>query len=430
MSSRNKTFKSREPFSENDDLQLQEDKTTGPFGFFNPTNAQYKHTALSEKPVVIGDSPSEDGKTDQDGAVANTPASDVSFMWRSRDNRKGRHTLVVTDPKPGEEPKFLTPEPTRTWRHVLKTVVKMFTYFPFWNISWLVAFVFTCGSAVWVINGYFSWFPIAYPNLTFPNESKYGGGITAFIGAVIFFETGSFLLMFEAFNEHHDGCFGFAVEGLFERDEEKGGQVEIKPHLGRCSHHHRNKKNLVGKHDAKTHPDAVSANGPRRDSDYNWVWFPSKQALKTHYFHEIGFIAGFSQFCGASVFSIAGITALPGVLNNLTQTQLDWAFWFPQIVGSIGFIISGTLYMVETQKAWYIPNPSVLGWWIGFWNLIGALGFELCGCLGPAFGNSGAQYQSALATWWGSWAFLIGSLLQLYESLSPFSVEKSSDNKS
>lgn len=53
---------------------------------------------------------------------------------------------------------------------------------------------------------------------------------------------------------------------------------------------------------------------------------------------------------------------------------------------------------------------------MGFWNLIGALGFMLCGALGYSSG-SGEVYQSALSTWWGSWAFLIGSVIQLGEAV-------------
>ena len=69
------------------------------------------------------------------------------------------------------------------------------------------------------------------------------------------------------------------------------------------------------------------------------------------------------------------------------------------------------------------------------WNLIGAVGFTLCGALGYASSSSSkvgdneieecamlrgreqANYQSVLATFWGSWAFLIGSVIQLYETL-------------
>lgn len=35
------------------------------------------------------------------------------------------------------------------------------------------------------------------------------------------------------------------------------------------------------------------------------------------------------------------------------------------------------LFMLETQPKWYIPAPRVLGWHIGFWNLVGAFGFTV-----------------------------------------------------
>ena len=81
------------------------------------------------------------------------------------------------------------------------------------------------------------------------------------------------------------------------------------------------------------------------------------------------------------------------------------------------------LFMLETQHRWYLPAPTVLGWHIGLWNLIGAFGFTLCGALGPAYANPGAQFEASLATFWGSWAFLIGSLVQWYESLDTHPVE-------
>ena len=52
--------------------------------------------------------------------------------------------------------------------------------------------------------------------------------------------------------------------------------------------------------------------------------------------------------------------------------------------------------MLETQTVWYKPAFGVLGWHIGFWNLVGAYGFTLCGALGPAYGNSGRYYETCL----------------------------------
>jgi len=77
-------------------------------------------------------------------------------------------------------------------------------------------------------------------------------------------------------------------------------------------------------------------------------------------------------------------------------------YWTPQVVGGLGFVISGTLFMLETQKKWYLPAFNVLGWHIGAWNLIGGLGFTLS----PIFGyytESWGQYQASCSTFWGSW---------------------------
>ena len=74
---------------------------------------------------------------------------------------------------------------------------------------------------------------------------------------------------------------------------------------------------------------------------------------------------------------ISGFTALPGINNKMSQGLLDGIFWVPQMVGGSGFIISGMLYMLETQPKWYVPAWEVLGWHIGFWNLIGAFGFTV-----------------------------------------------------
>ena len=72
----------------------------------------------------------------------------------------------------------------------------MFTYFPYWDVSWLVAVIFTLGSAIWVINAFFAYLPLAQPGSIFNNEILVGGGVTAFIGATVF-EVGSVLLIIE-----------------------------------------------------------------------------------------------------------------------------------------------------------------------------------------------------------------------------------------
>jgi hypothetical protein len=299
----------------------------------------------------------------------------------------------------------------------------MFTVFPYWDISWWVAVIFTLGSAVWVINAFFVWLPVVDPSTEFDGEIFYGGGITAFIGAIVFFETGSMLLIFEAFNENRSGCFGWALEQLVagEDADGQGAKIRLRPEKRLCHHHHQNRRNFVGRSSNETYPEAKPADEATKDGK-TWQWFPSWHALRTHYLYELGFLAGCAQLFGATVFGISGFTALPGIQPITPQRVLNGVYWVPQIVGGTGFIVSSSLYMLETQKNWYTPALGVLGWHIGFWNWIGAWGFTLSGALGPAYGNSGAQFQAGCATFWGSWAFLIGSLLQWYESLDKYPV--------
>lgn len=78
-----------------------------------------------------------------------------------------------------------------------------------------------------------------------------------------------------------------------------------------------------------------------------------------------------------------------------------------KVIGGCGFVISSGLIMLEVQERWYTPNLRSLGWHIGFWNLVGAIGFTLCGALGYGVGQPGIEYASTLSTFVGSWAFLV-----------------------
>lgn len=294
----------------------------------------------------------------------------------------------------------------------------MVSKYPVWDISYDVATIFTFGSVIWVINAFFVWLPLVRPDTEFKNEELYGGGITAFIGATIF-EIGSFLLMAEAVNENRTGCFGWALERAFSEDRETGSQVvRICPSKSTCTHHHSNKRNFVGKGNAGRSSPASTAD----EDGKSWIWFPSKTEIQTHYIHELGFLASFTQLIAATIFWISGFTALPGIYDKMSRPITIIFYWTPQVIGGTGFMISGALFMLETQSKWYKPAFKTLGWWIGAWNLLGGVGFTVC----PAFGydqSSWAQYQACLSTFWGSWAFLVGSVIQWYESLAKYPVE-------
>lgn len=405
---RSSHFTSRAPFRHNQTpLEPTASRVSGPFSSLNPTSAHF-HTETNKATNLDGD----DSPTRYS---AEKHTHGVHFKWTSRNNRKGRHALVV--PKQDAP---LAPRRSSDPRVILHGLWDMIVKYPVWDVSWWVAYIFTWGSIIWCINALFSFLPFVRPNDYFPTEALYGGGITAFIGATVFV-AGSVFLMLEAVNEERAGCFGWAVEQVWEEHEhrEKGTTVQIRPDNEACTHHHSNKQTFLGTGQSV---DTATSSTPNTKVK-SWTWWPSTHDLKTHYLHELGFLACLAQMVGATIFWIAGFTALPGINNHLSTGLAAGVFWVPQIVGGSGFIISGTLFMIETQsRGWYVPAPRALGWWIGLFNLIGGVGFTLCPCFGLS-SSHWCQYQAALSTFWASWSFLIGSVIQLYESLEKHPVE-------
>ncbi|KAI3340660.1 hypothetical protein F4824DRAFT_397110 [Ustulina deusta] len=363
----------------------REENHTGPISFLHKTCRQVPATKC--QPVVTV-----------------TSSTGIWRRYQSRDNRKGRHAVVIS-PQNAARHGISHPHATGTFGASLRGVWRMVLRYPVFDISYDVAIIFTLGSVIWVINGFFTWLPVQWPSTEFDGEVAMGGGITAFVGATVF-EIGSVLLMMEAVNEKQKDCFGWALEeameshGLLFRPDPKG-----------CTHHHSVRHGLLAVGETDVGKEGRS-----------WEWWPTWSELRAHYFREIGFLASLSQFIGASVFWISGFTALPSIQDRLSTSAVNGVYWLPQVVGGVGFIISSWLFMLETQTTWYTPAPKVLGWHIGFWNLVGAFGFTVCGAVGFARRNEAATYASVLSTFIGSWAFLIGSVIQWYESLDKYPV--------
>ncbi|RDL38016.1 uncharacterized protein BP5553_05449 [Venustampulla echinocandica] len=393
-------------------------KAIGPVKPLNPTFIEHPFVYLSRK-VSSEEHLGEDGDS---GPKAGKPevhevhAKGFHRYFSTRDKRKARHAVIV-NPAVTDKTKYIAPPPTNTFRATMQGIWRMCTKYPYWNVSYLVAVVFTLGSVVWCINAFFGWLPLVRPSTEFPGETNYGTGITAFIGATIF-EFGSFLLMIEAVNEDEADCFGWALEEVID----ESGLFRVRAHD--CSRRDEEMTRFPKKQFPSKDDPVKGMEGSEKRPTRKWVWLPTWHELRTHYFREIGFLASLSQTIGATIFWIAGFTALPPLSKHFSTAAENGAFWLPQVIGGVGFIISGALFTIETQKKWYIPAPRVLGWHVGFWNFIGGIGFTLCGALGFATQHSGVEYQSSLATFWGSWAFLIGSVIQWYECLDTHPVKE------
>ncbi|KAH8088200.1 hypothetical protein HD553DRAFT_269127 [Filobasidium floriforme] len=268
------------------------------------------------------------------------------------------------------------------------------------DITFWLAVTFVLGSCVWVVNGFTVLLPLYLgriensENLT----STYfkTAAAQAFVGGVIF-EVGSYLMVVEALNRGQETGFGAAVVHLLQSGHPT-------PSRSRSSLKDHDSNALE-----KSHTELIGVHPGRK----RFIW--GKPLWR-----DLGYDAALIQLIAATVFLVSTITGLPGVIPGFPSSGnaaiVKVFFWTPQVVGGTGFIISALFLMIETQKKWWLPNLTDLGWHISFWNLVGGVGFTLCGAMGY---NTDERWvdNSAISTFWGSWAFLIGSVMQLYEAV-------------
>jgi hypothetical protein len=105
------------------------------------------------------------------------------------------------------------------------------------------------------------------------------------------------------------------------------------------------------------------------------------------------------------------ITAIPGVIDFSNIPLFYASNLLPATLGGLLFLIASILQILNSQQEWYRPNLAAWEWHVGVWNAIGSLGFLLAGAL-PFAGTSEMAFLGVVADFWGSWAFLVGSLVQ------------------
>lgn len=322
------------------------DHITGPAPFLNPTA---RLLPLHKAPTATGGA--EDGQAGKPHEKPPAAApSGIYHIWRSRDNRKGRHALALT-PSGRASAAVSGGRPLRTTTTLgatLAGISRMLLRFPVWDVSYDVAAIFTLGSAVWVLNGFLVLLPSVRPGDSWAGEAAWGGGVSAAVGASIF-EAGSVLLMLEAVNENRSDCFGWALEealgvGRHHDDDGGGGDgggdgesegplVLLRREKSRCRHHHRDRGAFLTRRGVNggsgvglEQTENSNAGAARR-----WAWWPSWYELRTHYLHDIGFLACLSQMIGATIFWISGFTGLPQVLGVLSVPAENGIYWLPQV---------------------------------------------------------------------------------------------------
>lgn len=137
----------------------------GPLSFLHPTTRyhpvigpqkqqQHKHpeatSQASSEPPLSREGRPESATPETATPETTTPedhgARQVYHVWRSRDNRKGRRRAVITGPKgPQSRRVGLVDEEKTQLKKTVRGVSRLFTRFPVWDVTYLVAVSFVLG---------------------------------------------------------------------------------------------------------------------------------------------------------------------------------------------------------------------------------------------------------------------------------------------
>lgn len=330
--------------------------------------------------------------------------------------------------------------------------LNMFFSFPYWDMAFWSGWSYTWGSILFVIDGAWAWTPQQWPNSEFAGESEYGVGLLFFFGALLY-QLGATMAYLEAIN---DGSFaGRAMKRHLEgHDEDMKRILDDKLHTffgHMIPHHHHDDEDDRGElekqktvdpeagwktRDREERPGSVYPEGmepaTRRGGvdagqteqggfhEYlTWRWWPTWDAFKHYHIREMGYVACSIQLFGATLYGICGVISLPGILSNFTVWQTIDGYWIPQTVASVCFLTAGIMFTLITQEKWYRPLPGRIAWWIGVWATIGSVGFLLSAAFGiRSDAHTWCEYQSSLSSMWGSFAYLVSSYLQWFESVN------------
>lgn len=400
-----------EPFRDDDDLQLQRDKVTGPFRFMNPTRALFSYTAERTEDHLDSRGIDLEAKRSQDtGEGFDFHGADVEYKWTSRNNRKGRHAIIIRESQERVNP-YATPPATTGPRPMLKGIWRMLTVFTLHDVSYLLAVAFTLACVLLVINAILSFLPYVNHRVHNSDTLYRIQAILGALGCTLFF-SGTLFAFAEAVNVNRRGCFGWKLVRVSHPANphstdslaETAALTLLVPD-GSCVHHHDSYKVVAG------HPESWNqAVLDRRASSLRpehrhlrtkqpWIWLPSWQEVRTHLRYDFGFVTATMLVLSSAVYCAMAWAALATVCK--TGEVAPW-IRFPQLVAALGFVASCVLSMIETQPNWWQPSMGVVGWHANAFNVVGSVGFMLTAVFGYVERRAGwAEYQYGCAFLWG-----------------------------
>jgi hypothetical protein len=102
------------------------------------------------------------------------------------------------------------------------------------------------------------------------------------------------------------------------------------------------------------------------------------------------------------------MNTLKSMHQSLSMSQIDHLVWYPDIFGSICFLIASGLVWIEVGHSLLSWNPQSISWRIAFLNLLGSIAFgvsAISAYVMPATGLPKNEFLVATGTFVGAVCF-------------------------
>lgn len=126
--------------------------------------------------------------------------------------------------------------------------------------------------------------------------------------------------------------------------------------------------------------------------------------------NRVAYWSALSQFIGTLFFNANTFDSF----FNFGWFGQEILIWSPNILGSILFLISGSLVMLDVCKCWWCWNFKSLEWWNGAINFAGCVGFLISAVLSFVLPSSASGLNETMATMFtlfGAVCFFVGAYL-------------------
>ncbi len=151
---------------------------------------------------------------------------------------------------------------------------------------------------------------------------------------------------------------------------------------------------------------AAQAHGQKPSEPFCWMgWKPQ----------QIGWLSALIQFAGTLLFNMNTLDAL---LPGLNWLQQDVLIWTPDVIGSLCFLVSSWLAVLECCHGIAIWKNQGLSWWIVMINLLGSISFGISAVFAVTIATTSELLNSEAANLWtclGALCFLVAARLLLPE---------------